>query len=335
MKGHVAKNLKPATVRDYRDTLDKHLYPVFGSTPLDLIKRPDIKAHCFQLIEKGYSSTTAHHVVRVLSAILNQAIEDDYLPVNSNVATCPGRFVKLPRPGEKADALTKAESDLLLDATRRHDPAFYPVLLTLLRGGLRKGELRTLQWSDVDWTKGTITVNRAFSRNEISLPKGGGPRPVAMSDELKAALEDHRRRMEIAADNRRRYLETPRKERKGMDRGLPMTEWVFSNRKGEPWGDSYINGKLDDLLKLAGLRHVRVHDLRHTMCSQHITRGTDLSWVSRQAGHSDIRLTQNTYGKHLPIDRGPANRLDSPAESATGTQPSVSLTEEKAPNLLN
>jgi integrase len=324
MKGHVAQ-LKPATVRDYRDTLNKFLYPVFGSTPLDCIKRTELKAHCFQL----------HHVVRVLSAVLNMAIEDELLPRDGNVASSPGRFVKLPRPGEKADALSSPESDLLLDVTLRHDPEFYPIPLLLLRGGLRKGELRALQWSDLDRAARVIEVKRAFSRNELSTPKSGKPRPIGLGDKVLAALEDHRRRMEIAADNRRRYLAASSKERKGMNRGQPMTEWVFSNPKGKPWGDSYINGKLERMLKLAGLRHIRVHDLRHTMGSQNIQKGVDLSWVSRQLGHSDIRLTQNTYGNHLPVDLGPVNRLDEPDSSATGTQPAVSLPEEKSHNVLN
>jgi integrase len=164
MKGHVAKNLKPATVRDYRDTLDRFILPEFGAVPIDQIRREEIKALCFRILEKKfpqgtdeetgekvlntYSKSTAHHIARVMSVVISHAIEDRLLQVNP--ASRPGRFVKDGRIGEKADFLTVEEGNVLLEATRAHHGAFYPLLLTALRTGMRKGELRAVQWGDID-----------------------------------------------------------------------------------------------------------------------------------------------------------------------------------------
>ncbi len=165
MKGHVAKNLKPETIRDYRDTLDRFILPEFGACAIDEIRRDEIKAHCFRLLDKKYpkgtdketgetiyktyTKTTVHHVVRVMSAFINHAIEDGLVTVN--MAASPGKFVKLPKAGSKADVLTPEETDHLLETTREHYPDLYPLMFTLFRTTLRKGEVRGLQWGDLDF----------------------------------------------------------------------------------------------------------------------------------------------------------------------------------------
>jgi len=332
MKGHVAKNLKPATVRDYRDMQDRFILPEIGSVPIDELRRTEIKALSLGLLDKtytkgtdadgnsirrSYTKTTAHHIAGVMRAILNHAIEDELVSVNH--AARPGRFVKLPKRGSKADVLSPEEMDHLLESSEKHYPDLYPLLFTLFRTSLRKGEVRALQWGDLDFHGGFLMVQRAFSKGLqgegeiLSTPKSGEIRNMGMGDKLMVVLINHKSRCSALALKRR----------------CSMPEWVFSNRQGKPLADGTVNKYLNRCLAKSGLRQIRVHDVRHTVISQHLEAGTSLEEAKRLAGHTTIKLTSDTYGHKIRvIDRELANRLDNmqrTGKSATYPQPVTEL----------
>ena len=72
------------------------------------------------------------------------------------------------------------------------------------------------------------------------------------------------------------------------------------------------------LLAAAGMRHVRLHDLRHTCVSHLIGKGVELQYVQQQLGHHSPAFTLTVYGHLLPKDRrGLVNPLDEPAPAGT------------------
>ncbi len=83
------------------------------------------------------------------------------------------------------------------------------------------------------------------------------------------------------------------------------------------------------LLKAAGLRQVRFHDLRHTFASLLLQQGESPVYVKEQMGHSSIQVTGDLYGHLIPGGNKQAvDRLDAPVdkpglegESATQAQP--------------
>jgi integrase len=54
------------------------------------------------------------------------------------------------------------------------------------------------------------------------------------------------------------------------------------------------------ILRAAGLRHVRLHDLRHTYAVSMLQAGEPLAYVSQQLGHSSIQVTVDIYGRFIP-----------------------------------
>jgi integrase len=58
------------------------------------------------------------------------------------------------------------------------------------------------------------------------------------------------------------------------------------------------------ILKKAELRHVRLHDLRHTFASLLIQNGASLAYVKEQLGHHSIQITVDTYGPLVPVEIG-------------------------------
>src|SRR5688572_18828291 len=79
------------------------------------------------------------------------------------------------------------------------------------------------------------------------------------------------------------------------------------------------------MLTKAGLRHIRLHDLRHTFASLLLQQGESVVYVKEQLGHGSIQITVDTYGHLIPgANRGAVDRLDDAAPmqpSATQARP--------------
>jgi integrase len=108
-----------------------------------------------------------------------------------------------------------------------------------LRTGLRRGELLGLRWEDVDLSHGRIRVVENYVRDQFKAPKSGKPREVPLSGEARAALAQHR-------------------ERRG---GVGAR--VFSDAQSKPYTPGVMASQLKRACRLAGLRVIGWHVLRH------------------------------------------------------------------------
>jgi integrase len=108
--------------------------------------------------------------------------------------------------------------------------------------------------------------------------------------------------------------------------------WVFANREREPVDQHNFRGRVwPKLLTKAGLRWVRIHDLRHTFASLLIQQGESLAYVKDQLGHGSIRITVDTYGHLMPGgNKAAVDKLDG-LENETTRNPDA--TNEKNPVL--
>jgi integrase len=137
-----------------------------------------------------------------------------------------------------------------------------------------------LQWGDCEFGKGRLYVRRQLEAitGELAPPKTAASTrfvslpPVAMS-ELK-----------------RWKIECPHGE----------LDFVFPNTNGTAMDDRNFRMRtFYPALRRAGLRKVRVHDLRHTAASMLIAAGADLADVSRQMGHANVSITLSVYTHHF------------------------------------
>ncbi len=106
---------------------------------------------------------------------------------------------------------------------------------------------------------------------------------------------------------------------------------VFCNEQGQPLNQNRIRLKFFRLLKGAGVRQVRFHDLRHSFASLLLQNGESPVYVKDQMGHSSIQVTVNLYGHLIPGGNTQAvDRLDTPVvqpNSATSAQPAATFAE--------
>jgi integrase len=102
---------------------------------------------------------------------------------------------------------------------------------------------------------------------------------------------------------------------------------AFTNEAGNPLNpDNFRNRVWPRLLAKAGLRKIRIHDLRHTYASLLIAQGESLAYVKDQMGHHSIRVTVDTYGHLVPGgNKAAVDRLDDELAATTRNLSATSL----------
>lgn len=176
-------------------------------------------------------------------------------------------------------------------------PAYYPFFLCLARTGMRLGEALALQWGDIDFRSRFIEVRRNYVRGKITRPKNGKSRRVDMSQYLAEVLQ---------------RLQSQRKAEKLRQGWVPVPEWVFCTQTGGLLDQSNLRKRIFvRCLAKAGLRKVRIHDLRHTYASLLIQQEESLVYIKEQLGHHSIQVTVDIYGHLVPGgNKAAVDRLD-------------------------
>lgn len=82
----------------------------------------------------------------------------------------------------------------------------------------------------------------------------------------------------------------------------PGEVWVFSHDGFYPFSRGYSLYALNRFAKKAGIKKIRVHDLRHSCASMLISSGVPITAVSKQLGHANVTMTLNVYAHLLPSD---------------------------------
>jgi len=99
---------------------------------------------------------------------------------------------------------------------------------------------------------------------------------------------------------------------------------IFTRNDARPWEPGVLSLEFSRFVKRARLRHVRLHDLRHTYATLSLASGTDLKTVSLALGHSAIGMTADTYLHAVPqLQEDSAQRLDLMLRPAIGDPPAA------------
>ena len=198
------------------------------------------------------------------------------------------------------ETLTPEEARKLLK-TAREDRlgALYGVALAL---GLRRGEALGLHWADVDLRRKTLRVRYGLLRvggrlQLVETKSATSRRAIELPEIAVTMLREH---------GVRQKEERLRAGGRWRDSGL-----VFTTRHGKPLEPSNVVTRFHRLLKKAGLRHQRIHDLRHTCATLLLIQGVNPKVVMERLGHSSIRLTLDTYSHVTPsLQRDASAKMD-------------------------
>jgi len=239
-------------------------------------------------------SVVYHH--RILSKALDYAVRMGMVARNVTSVIDPPRVARV-----KMATLNSEEVARFLDAGK--ETLYYVFFATLLYTGLRRGELLALRWRNLDLDKASlIVVETAYKLGNgqyvIKEPKtANSRRTVSLSPALVALLREYRADHELL--------------RIQLGIGLTDNDFVFIRHDGSPINPNAVTHAFQRVINKAGLKHVRLHDLRHTHASLMLKAGEHPKIVSERLGHANIGITLDTYSHVLPgLQEAAAERFD-------------------------
>lgn len=286
-----------------------HLIPHLGAAPLSEIDPGQLRLLYSQLKTSGrkcgvggLSARTIGHLHRLLYQAMQQAVQDGL--VSSN----PLALVKPPKVDPTETVVLDEFKALQLLEKAEGTSLHIPILLGVC-AGMRRGEILALRWEDVDFERGTISVNWSLARVnagiEIKRPKSASSRRlIAIPKFANLALQ---REFQLRNNINKACLVVHQLDKK------PIAPDAFSHA-------------FATFLQKNGLPHMRFHDLRHTHVSLLIKYGVEMKAISSRVGHSSIGITMDLYGHLLDgVDREAASRLEQGFLSAASEEGTARL----------
>ncbi len=226
----------------------------------------------------GLKPKTVHHHYNLLNLIFAYAKEQEIITNN------PMDRVKSPKKERHpVDAFTKEQAKQFIELLEDTELEFKCMMLILLTTGMRRGELCGLQWGDIDFEQGSVSINRSVSYTPdagrvIGTPKtASGIRIIPLIPSVLSVISDLR---DIAPSTDIHAYVFPSLE----DPFLPRLPDVVTRR-------------LTRFMRHNDLPKLSPHDLRHSCATLLLSSGADIKSVQQILGHSDASTTLEFYVK--------------------------------------
>ena len=246
---------------------------------------------------EGMNINTLRKILVNLGQILSYAVRHRYIDYN------PLKEAERPRSqGNEGNVeitiLNPEQIKSLLDKTESQKNKM--LFMLAIFSGARQGELLGLKWSDIDWEKSQIHIQRTFNnRRFFDTKTKNSKRKIDLGPTVIAELKKWR----IACPPN------------------PL-DLVFPNEEGNPIDHhNLVYRYFKPALKTASLPRLRFHDLRHTYASLLIEQGENIKYIQSQLGHSNPTVTWNVYA-HLmnSTNQGAACRLENTIFGESGSK---------------
>ena len=284
--------LRPTTVAQYTKVIDAWIVPHLGATQVRALTPKDAKRLVETLKARGGRNGAPLSPRSVQLAIVVLKAATTWAVVTRIVGRDP--LLGFERPTAKAAkdataAWTKEEARTFLASVA--DDRLVAAWTLLLTRGLRRGELAGLRWDAIDLDGHSLSITRTRvlvdGKPVDSEPKtDSGVRPIPLDDRLVTGLRSHR-------------------ARQGQERWAAREAWseggfVFTDELGAPLHPEYFSTRFETLANRAGVKRVRLHDLRHTAASIMLADGVPVKVVAELLGHSSTDITLRVYQHVMP-----------------------------------
>ncbi len=277
-------NVRPVTYAGYERMVRQHITPVLGAIPMQKLTPSRLQAFYSDKLAAGCGARTMRLCHIHISQALKLAVDLGLVPRNVADSVKPPRVVP-----KEMETWTAEEARQFLSVA--HQSAHGPLWMVALTTGMRRGELLGLRWQDVDWERGVLrvwqTIGVLRGIIEVRAPKTkSSRREIPVPAEVIAALREHKQRQN--------------EQRLALGANWQNHDLVFTVAHGGPIHPDNLKVDFDRLVKLAGVRRIRIHDLRHSHVTLAIQQGANIKAVSQRVGHSNVSITLGTYAHVLP-----------------------------------
>ena len=288
--------LKPKSGQRYVQVARDYIFPYLGKSRLQELRVKHIEGLYQILLQKGVSVRNVRYVHSLLHRSFSDAVKRGMVSLNA-------------AHGARQPKMTHKEM-MILDENQimqvfivvqgtRNESLYHLAIKT----GMRMGELLGLKWSDLEWSKGTIRVQRQVQRVTgqgmvFMAPKTkAGRRTIALGNDTLRILREHRNNQQF--------------EEQLAGKQWQENDLILPSSVGSPQSPSNLLKSFKSILKLSGLPIIRFHDLRHTAASIMLNQGVPPFVVSKILGHSKPSTTMDIYGHLIPVmHEGIGNLMD-------------------------
>lgn len=268
---------RPTTYAAHHYVFKNHILPGLGDIPLSELTSEMVEDFLEERRRfgnhrpgsSGLGEETMRHIHCLLQQCIDQAIRDGLLTENPAKAF---RYRK--STTVKANIMTPLEMEDYLDAAERL--GYLPMFMLALTTGLRQSELIALKWSDLDIESRTLTIaeNRAVVRREL-VEYGSQTRSIRLTPEVVDLLiMEHSKH--------------------------PSSPLMFMHPATQrPYSPQMVRRMHDEIIKEAGIDHIRYVDLRHTCAILALKNGMDTKELAQMLGHYRPTITRQNYEPYL------------------------------------
>ena len=306
--------IRPLTQQNYENRIYDHIIPDIGKIPLNRLTQNDLQQFYARLkrngrkrlVERngtGLSDRMARACHTTCRTALEKAVVEGLIKVN------PAIGCKIP-PKKAKEMQVLCKDELMKFLAEAKEADLYELFLLELGTGMRRGEIMGLQWEDLNFKTGELHIVRQAcsvkGQLEISVLKTKSSiRTIVLPPSLVEVLRKYKERVD--------------------------SKWMFPSpvRPELPHTPNSVGERLTTLLKRAGCKRVRFHDLRHTFATMALENGMDIKTLSAMIGHVSAETTLNIYS-HITdtMQQQAAARIDREIAGADTPIPEPNATDK-------
>lgn len=274
--------IKESTYANYSNNIFNHIIPKLGDYYLKDINHKIIQNFLLELSrngnkngKSGLSEKTIKDICIIIKSSIKKAVNDGLI----NHIELSFNYPKSNKE-EKIYILTKKEQNKLTNYSLKNINSRNIGILLSLYSGIRIGELCALQWKDIDFQKGLLSIDKTIQRIYIKDKEFNNTKVIITNPKTKNA-----------------------------NREIPINKeflCILKNNKTKPQdyilsgNNKYIEPRtyrkyFEKVLKINNIKHINFHSLRHTFATNCISLGVDYKTVSELLGHANVNITLNLY----------------------------------------
>lgn len=285
------------TIATYKRIYTHYISPLLGRKMLTDIRRIDCQ-NALNKMRGKHKSSTIKTVKSVLSNILNEAVQNDYIVKN------PASKMKISatqKDEEQVRAKMISDEQIQTFFDYAKGCKYYALFQVAIHTGMRYGELCGLKWEDIDFVKKEIVVRRALKLNTTNSQFYLGNTKTQNSNRIIPVKDNV---LQILKQHRKSQLEIQLSAGSEWNKNTEFNNLVFTTSKGAPVHRHAlhyaITGIERKIYKSVGINpelqpHISMHSFRHIYATKCAESGMTPQALQKIMGHSNIGITNSYY----------------------------------------